>query len=108
MDLKSLSTLVEMNGTSGNEQNIASFLESKLSEFGKVSYDNLGSIICEIDSGKDGRNVAIVAHMDEVGLVARNINKNAKKIAKGGEVKVGDKVGNTVQGFDFIVLKAGL
>jgi len=76
MDLKSLSKLVEINGTSGNEKNVAKYLESELKKYGEVSYDNLGSIICEIKSGNPGKKVAVVAHMDEVGLMVKQVTND--------------------------------
>jgi hypothetical protein len=49
---------------------------------------------------EDGKHY-IMQYDDKIGTYLKEVNV----MADGGEIKVGDKVGNTVQGFDFIVLK---
>ncbi len=73
-------------GVSGYEDDIRNKIEEKISEFGKTRTDNIGNLHLDIP-GK-GPHAAIVAHMDEIGMVVSNIEDNGYlRVMKIGGVK---------------------
>lgn len=67
--------LVNINGVSGFEGKVKAYLKAN---FGEVQFieDNVGGIATCIDSGKPGNNILVLAHMDEVGFMLKNIKDN--------------------------------
>ncbi len=73
-------------GVSGYEDDIRNKIEEIISEFGKTKTDNIGNL--HLDIPGDGPHVAIVAHMDEIGMVVSNIEDNGYlRVMKIGGVK---------------------
>lgn len=72
---KRIEELVNIHGVSGFENQVKSYLKTN---FGEVSFieDNVGGIATCIDSGKPGNNILVLAHMDEVGFMLKNIKDN--------------------------------
>ncbi|WOO88853.1 M20/M25/M40 family metallo-hydrolase [Mollicutes bacterium LVI A0078] len=72
---KRIEELVNIHGVSGFEGQVKSYLKTN---FGEVSFieDNVGGIATCIDSGKPGNNILVLAHMDEVGFMLKNIKDN--------------------------------
>lgn len=71
---KLLKKLSESNGVPGNEYLVAKLIEGEVKDLNvSVSRDNLGSLITNKE-GK-GPNIVIGGHMDEVGLMVRQITK---------------------------------
>lgn len=75
---KLFKTLTELNGVSGQENEIAHYLKDA---YGKLGYpivtDNLGSIFAFKKSNlKNAPKVMVVGHMDEVGFIVLSIEKN--------------------------------
>lgn len=58
-------------GISGREEQVRDLLISHLPKDVKYSVDNIGNLIVEIGSGKE--NIALMAHMDEIGLIITGI-----------------------------------
>lgn len=78
--------IIRTPGVSGYEGPIREKLKEIISEFGEVQEDNIGNLILEIDG--EGPHVAMVAHMDEIGMVVSNIEDNGYlRIMKIGGVK---------------------
>lgn len=73
--LKWFEELSQINGVSGHEENVAAYLNNAYSEMGyDVIYDNLGSIAAVKKSKKkDAKTLMILAHMDEVGFLVKDI-----------------------------------
>ena len=67
--------LSQIDGVSGHEQNVAAYLSNAYREMGyEVVYDNLGSIAAVKKSKReDAKTVMILAHMDEVGFLVKDI-----------------------------------
>ncbi len=62
-------------GQSGFESPIRAFLLEKLRNYGEISQDNLGSIICKIrGTESQGRKLLIAAHMDTCGFIVHSIS----------------------------------
>jgi putative aminopeptidase FrvX len=69
-----LRTLSELDGPSGYEVEVGRFVGEQLSDICVVSYDNLGSVICELKGSAERPRVMLAAHTDEVGFVVRYID----------------------------------
>ncbi len=67
--------LVNIHGVSGFETEVKNYLKTN---FGNVEFieDNVGGVATCIDSGKPGNNILVLAHMDEVGFMLKNIKDN--------------------------------
>lgn len=79
--------LVNIHGVSGFESEVKAYLKAN---FGAVEFieDNVGGFATCIDSGQPGNNIMVLAHMDEVGFMLKNIKDNGicKLVALGGFV----------------------
>ncbi len=74
MSVKLLKELSELNGVPGNEKQIKDFMKKELADYSdKISYDNIGSIICQ--KGTIGPRIMVAAHMDEIGFMVSKITK---------------------------------
>jgi endoglucanase len=67
-------------GQSGFEGPIRNFLTQKLEQYGEISQDNLGSVICKIP-GTDPQGIKwfISAHLDTCGFIAHSVNNGQVK-----------------------------
>lgn len=70
--------ITEAHSPSGSEEEVQEIIYDELKETClSFEYDNLGSIICNLNGGKNLK-VAIMAHMDEVGYLVESITKDGK------------------------------
>lgn len=77
VDLNLLKELSESDGISGAEKEVSRVVKKYLDIYAdEVDYDNLGSIIGIKKGLENGPKVMIAGHMDEVGFVVRDIDKN--------------------------------
>ncbi len=78
MSLKNnIKILSGANGISGYEKGIAMYIAKELSTyFDEVSLDNLGNVIALKKSRSGCGKVMLEAHMDEIGLIVKKINKD--------------------------------
>ncbi len=74
MKLRTIEQLVDFHAISGHEASVKKYLLEQLS-YNKVYEDMLGSFLVELDSNKPGPTVAIIAHMDEVGFLVKDIDE---------------------------------
>ncbi|MBQ7034822.1 MAG: hypothetical protein IJN34_03705 [Clostridia bacterium] len=66
--------LVQLKGVSGNERAIASYIKEQILPFAdKVYEDALGNLVA-VKKG-EGPKVMLMAHMDEIGLVATFVDE---------------------------------
>lgn len=72
---KMLKELTEVTGISGYEAEVRSSMKKYLAPFGKISYDNLGSLVCAKTGDSDSPKVMLAAHMDECGFMVQQITK---------------------------------
>ena len=71
MDLDLLRHLTALPGLSGFERSVAGFISGRLMEMGlETRVDPIGNVTAHIPGS--GPRVMLVAHMDEVGFLARN------------------------------------
>src|SRR3954466_538889 len=61
-------------GPSGYEQAPAAVFREAAGAFAEVSYDTVGSTVARVPGTGEGRSVAIVGHIDEIGLIVHHID----------------------------------
>ncbi|HHW02734.1 MAG TPA: M42 family metallopeptidase [Thermoanaerobacterales bacterium] len=71
-----LKELSEAFGVSGAEDEVRNILKRELKETCSIETDSLGNLICKNLDKKNKLNLMLCAHMDEVGLMIRSIDKN--------------------------------
>lgn len=67
--------LCQIHAPSGFEEEARAYLKDKMNPLGTVSYDFLGSIICEKKGTENGPRIMIPGHMDEIGFLVNHITK---------------------------------
>jgi len=73
---ESLRRLLTAAGPSGYEQAPAAVFREAASAFAEVTFDSLGSTVARVPARPpgDGRSVAVVGHIDEIGLIVHHID----------------------------------
>ncbi len=71
---KILKALTEAHGVPGYEAGARAVMAEYLDPLGKVSYDGLGSVICEREG--EGPRVMLAGHLDEVGFMVKHRTKD--------------------------------
>jgi len=66
--------LTQAGGIAGFESRVTDIIEKHMNGFAEVSYDNMGSIICE-KRGGGASKVMLPAHIDEVGFMVGTVTK---------------------------------
>jgi endoglucanase len=69
-----LHKLVTAAGPSGYEQAPAAVFREAAAAFAEVSFDSVGSTVARVPGTGDGPSVAIVGHIDEIGLIVHHID----------------------------------
>src|ERR687885_1055378 len=69
-----LRRLLSAPGPSGYEQAAAAVFRDAASAFAEVTYDSVGSTVARVPGTADGRSVAVVGHIDEIGLIVHHID----------------------------------
>ena len=84
--IKLIKDLCEINAPSGFEEDVREYLKNELKDLGNLSYDFLGSIICEKKGVSEGPRIMLPGHMDEIGFLVKHITKEGfiKFITLGG------------------------
>lgn len=70
-----LKRLVEASGVSGHEVEVSEIIAEALKELTTISYDKMGSIICEKKGTSDRPKVMLPGHMDEIGFMVKLITE---------------------------------
>jgi len=88
MDINLLKKLSETPGVSGFETEIREVIKKEISKYAdKITEDTLGNLIAlKKGSAKNRKKIALVAHMDEVGLIVKRINKGFIEFSKIGGI----------------------
>lgn len=88
--------LVQLNGVSGNEHAVAEYIKGQILPYvDKVYEDTLGNLVA-IRKG-EGPKVMLMAHMDEIGLVATFVDeKGFVRVAAAGGVSPKEIIGRPV------------
>jgi putative aminopeptidase FrvX len=71
---ETLRKLLTAAGPSGYEQAPAAVFREAASAFAEVTYDSVGSTVAKVPGTGDGRSVAIVGHIDEIGLIVHHVD----------------------------------
>ncbi len=71
--LELLRRLTLAAGPPGAEDEVRAVVRGALEGIGSISYDGLGSLVCEARGTADAPRIALVAHMDEVGFLVQSI-----------------------------------
>jgi len=69
-----LRKLLTAPGPSGYEQAAAAVFREAAGAFAEVTFDSVGSTVARVPGTGDGRSVAIVGHIDEIGLIVHHID----------------------------------
>ncbi len=97
LSLLFLKRLIETHGPSGNEKRVRTAIEKELKPYVDEMYvDKLGNLITH--KRGEGQKVMVAAHMDEIGLMVKDITRNGHiKIATIGGIEPITLVGQTVR-----------
>ncbi len=92
-----LKELTETPGVSGYEKPIRAVLRSHLQQYGELSQDKIGSVICRKQGTSEKPRIMIAGHMDEIGFMVKQITPEGfiKFIPLGGwfdQVLLGQRV----------------
>jgi putative aminopeptidase FrvX len=71
---ETLHKLLTAAGPSGYEQAPAAVFREAAAAFAEVTYDTVGSTVARVAGTGEGRSVAIVGHIDEIGLIVHHID----------------------------------
>jgi putative aminopeptidase FrvX len=73
---ETLRRLLTAPGPSGYEQPAAAVFRDAASAFAEITYDTVGSSVARVKGTGDGPFVAVVGHIDEIGLIVHHIDDN--------------------------------
>ena len=77
INLEMLKEFSEAHGISGNEKEVSRVMKKWIEPYAdEITYDNLGSLVALQKGDKDGVKVMIAGHMDEVGFMVCDIDKD--------------------------------
>jgi putative aminopeptidase FrvX len=71
---QTLHKLLTAAGPSGYEQAPAAVFREAASAFAEVTHDTVGSTVARVAGTGEGRSLAIVGHIDEIGLIVHHID----------------------------------
>ena len=71
---ETLHKLLTAAGPSGYEQAPAAVFREAASAFAEVSYDSVGSTVARVAGTGGGTSVAVIGHIDEIGLIVHHID----------------------------------
>jgi endoglucanase len=71
---ETLRKLLTAAGPSGYEQAPAAVFREAASAFAEVTYDSVGSTVAKVPGTGSGRSLAVVGHIDEIGLIVHHID----------------------------------
>ncbi|TYB87205.1 MAG: M42 family metallopeptidase [Kosmotoga sp.] len=115
MKFKRLKKLTELYGISGFEESVAKFIENEIQDMADNYWkDEVGNLIAHKKGKKsDKGRLMLLAHMDEVGLMVKKINKDGTlaitniggvdpRVIMGKKVKIGEDLKDGVIGYKAI------
>lgn len=71
---KLLKELTETDGIPGYEKEIRKVIHNHLKNFGELSRDKMGSLICKKTGISKDPNIMLACHMDEIGFMVKHIS----------------------------------
>lgn len=69
-----LKELTEAHGIPGYETEVRKLIRAHLKPLGKLSEDNMGSLICEKPGKSDAPKIMLAGHMDEIGFMVKHVS----------------------------------
>jgi putative aminopeptidase FrvX len=95
--LNLLKELTETPGVSGYETPIRAAVKKYLENYGELSQDKIGSVICSQKGSSEKPRVMLAGHMDEIGFMVKQITQDGfiKFLPLGGwfdQVLLGQRV----------------
>ncbi len=95
--IEELRNLIEINGVSGNEGAVREYIRTRILPLADKVYDDAMGNLVAVKRG-DGPKVMLMAHMDEIGLVATYVDeKGFVRVSAVGSVSPRFSIGHTVQ-----------
>jgi putative aminopeptidase FrvX len=96
-----LKELIYIPGISGYEDDVRKWIRKYIEDAGgiaKITEDNLGNLIVNLNDDKDRKTVVVMAHMDEIGMVVAKIEDDGSlRIRKVGGIDDRILVGRMVE-----------
>ncbi len=88
MDVNLLKKLSESSGVSGFENEVKEIIKKEISKYvDKITEDNLGNlIVLKKGLGQNRKKIALVSHIDEIGLIVKRVNKGFIEFSKIGGI----------------------
>jgi endoglucanase len=88
MDISLIKKLSEASGVSGFESEVREIIKKEVEKYAdSVRVDNMGNLIAlKKGAGKNKKKVALVAHMDEIGLLVKRFEKGFVEFTKIGGI----------------------
>lgn len=75
--LEMFKSLTEAKGVPGYEKDVRNLMKEYIKDYvDNVSIDKLGNLICEKSGSKCGPRIMLAGHMDEIGFLVSNIDKD--------------------------------
>jgi putative aminopeptidase FrvX len=71
-----LTALLSASGPSGHEEDPARIWREAASEFAEVTSDTMGSSFARVSAGEGAPTLALVGHIDEIGIAVTNIEES--------------------------------
>src|SRR5262249_50115281 len=71
---ETLHKLLTAAGPSGYEQAPAAVFREAAAAFAEVTHDTVGSTVARVAGTAGGRSLAVVGHIDEIGLIVHHID----------------------------------
>ncbi|MDW7672376.1 MAG: M42 family metallopeptidase [Bacillota bacterium] len=72
-----LKTLVNLISVSGSEQEIVKYIANRLAPVcDELEISTMGTVMARIQGSRPGKKVMVAAHMDEIGLIVKNISSD--------------------------------
>ena len=71
---ETLRKLLTAPGPSGYEQAPAAVFREAAAAFAEITYDTIGSTVARVKGTGDGLSVAVVGHIDEIGMIVHHID----------------------------------
>jgi putative aminopeptidase FrvX len=71
---ETLRKLLTTPGPSGYEQAPAAVFREAAAAFAEITYDTIGSTVARVNGTADGPFVAVIGHIDEIGLIVHHID----------------------------------
>src|SRR3954464_6866927 len=100
---ETLHKLLTAAGPSGYEQAPAAVFREAAAAFAQVTHDVVGSTVARVPGTAGGKSVAVIGHIDEIGLIVHHIDDDGflgcPGVGGGGAcVRVGQRVERATKG----------